>query len=108
MTAEEILDIAVDVERKAAVIYRLLYDRFKDDNMASYLFYSLSLEEEWHAKFIESEQKMLKAVPHAIGMVNVDASSLLDTLKKMEILETHIKENPITLERAISVSLHIE
>jgi len=91
MTAEEILDIAVDVERKAAVIYRLLYDRFKDDIMARYLFYSLSLEEERHAKFIEAEKKMLKTIPHVFGGLNVDASSLLDTLKKMETLETYIK-----------------
>lgn len=46
MRAEEILTIAVKIERAAAEIYRLLYDRFKEDNMAAYLWHSLALEEE--------------------------------------------------------------
>lgn len=108
MRAEEILTIAVKIERAAAEIYRLLYDRFKEDNMAAYLWHSLALEEEGHAEFIEAEMKMLMTAPDAFGEVTVDAAPLLASLKMMEDAATHIRENPVTLEKAVCLALQIE
>ncbi len=108
MKAEEILGIAVKIERKAAEIYRLLYSRFKEDDMARYLWYSLALEEDGHAEFIEAEMKMLKTVPDAFGEVAVEAAPLLASLKMMEDAANYIRENPVTLEKAICLALQIE
>ncbi len=108
MNAEEILVLAVKIERKAAEIYRLLYSRFREDNMNGYLWYSLALEEDGHAEFIEAEMKMLKTVPDAFGEVTVEAAPLLASLKMMEEAETHIRENPVALDKAICLALQIE
>lgn len=108
MKAEEVLGIAVKIERKAAEVYRLLYDRFREDNMAGYLWYSLALEEDGHADFIEAEMKMLKTVPDAFGEVTVEAAPLLASLKMMEDAASHIRENPVTLEKAVCLALQIE
>lgn len=108
MNAEEILSLAVKIERTAAEIYRLMYDRFREDSVAGYLWYSLALEEEGHAQFIEAEMKMLKTVPDAFGEMTVDSASLLASLKMMEDAVIHIRENPVTLEKAVCLALQIE
>lgn len=108
MKAEEILGLAAKIERKAAEIYRLLHSRFKEDNTAAYLWYSLALEEEGHAEFIEAEMKMLKTVPDAFGEATVEVAPLLESLKKMEDAVNQIRENPVTLERALCIAMQIE
>jgi len=108
MKALELLSVAIKIERKAADIYRLLHDRFREDEMASYLWYSLSMEEEGHAAFIEAEMNMLNSSPDAFGETTVDVAPILASLKMMEDAERDIRGNPVTLEKAVSLALKIE
>ena len=108
MKTEELLNLAANIERKAAEIYRLLHARFKEDNAAGYLWYSLALEEDGHADFIEAEMRMLRTVPDAFGEVTVEVAPLLASLKMMEDAATLIRENPVTLEKAVCIALQIE
>lgn len=108
MTTEELLELAIKIERAAASIYRLLYEKFRGDNIGEVLFYAMALDEDWHAAFIESEMKMMRTVPHAFGEPGVDSSTLLETLNRMKALESFIRENQISIEKAVSTAIEIE
>jgi len=108
MTAKEILERAIKIERTAAEIYRILYERFKGDKIGEVLFFAMARDEEWHAAFIETEMKMMETFPHAFGEAGQDSSVLLDTLNRMEVLKSFIIENPVSLEKAVSTALEIE
>lgn len=108
MTTKEILELAIKIERKAAAIYRLLHERFRGDEIGEFLFNAMARDEEWHAAFIETEMNMMKTFPNAFGEAGADSSALLETLSRMEALESFIRENPISIEKAVSTALEIE
>ena len=108
MTNEAILEQAVKIERAAASIYHLLHEKFRGDHIGEVLFYAMALDEEWHASFIEAEIKMMKTVPHAFGEAGVDPSLMEETLNRMKTMESFIRQNNISIEKAVTTALEIE
>ena len=108
MTSLEIIEMAAMIENKTSDIYNLLYERFEENKDLAQLFESLALEEDGHAGFLEAKIKMLKIKPDAFGSAKVDGSLLEDTFREIELLETHIRNNDISTEEAINISMQIE
>ncbi len=108
MNSLEILEMAAMIENKTSDIYTLLHERFQEEVEVARLFESLALEEEGHAGFLEAKIKMLKIKPDAFGTANVDGKLLEETFAEVERIERHIRDNPVTLQEAISLSLKIE
>lgn len=108
MTSLEILEMAAMIENKTSDIYNLLYERFEENEAVAKLFESLALEEDGHAGFLEAKIKMLKIKPDAFGNAKVDGSLLEDTFQEIERLEAHIRNNTISIQEAITLSMRIE
>lgn len=106
--AKELLRLAAELERKVADIYRRFHELFVDDKMAGYLWHSLSVEEDGHADFLESEMKMLDKVPSAFGDVRVSIGEVEKALGRVEEIDKRVGEKKVDLKEAVCIALTLE
>ncbi len=106
--AKELIKLAVVIERKAGGIYGKFHERFVDDSMTGYLWHLLSVEEDGHASFLETELKMLDKVPSAFGDVRVSLGEMEETLERVVEIEKTVAEKELDIKDAVCLALKLE
>ncbi|MDH4227413.1 MAG: hypothetical protein OEV59_06640 [Deltaproteobacteria bacterium] len=85
--AKEVLETAIEMERKVASIYRVFHNKFVGDEKHEQLWRTLAGEEDAHAAFLRNELSMLERVPGAFAGTSVK----LDELKAANaVLDGHL------------------
>lgn len=105
----EVLDRAIEIEMKAAELYKIFSKKFAENEIARYLWSTLSSEEEGHADFLRSEKKMIKTAPASFGTeAMVDLSFFDGAIETIDTFIERANDKNTTLKDALCMAIRLE